>query len=413
MDHKTFISEVRGFIDATNRAAELPDVTLRRCLSEAWFSDTLAWLLDPKAGHNLGVRFVNEFLKRIARNRCSSEIAYARSGSHLKWGKKGPGRAPSGLRLANSSVIREFYLSKEVKKRGGRGQRYCDLVLLDLDPGDSLFVVVENKLFTTNHPKQLEDYFEAVESKYRRAKVREYVYLTLKRSEPKIFADENTSCHKHWVQMSWLDDVLEILDNLTDQNPPNELSHLMKLLNYLNDLAHRPKAVSDEIGKLKEVLIEGATDCLLDELERLGEGKTGNWRKEKSKSEGIALSHSSKSKSKLYVEMLSNLAVTVQGRRKTSQQFEKILIPFGSNTKQIFNLFDLAARDVYHLHFKDPKKYIADKRRLTKTVVLARENHRDLLNFIHKYRFEIQVLMALSSNSGKQTAQGYSPTQEM
>jgi hypothetical protein len=237
MDHKTFISEISGFIDATNRKAELPDVTLRRCLSEAWFSDTLAWLLDPKAGHKLGVRFVNEFLKRIARNRCSSELAYARSGSHLKWGKNGPGRAPSGLKLANSSVIREFYLSKEEIKRGGRGQRYCDLVLFDLDSGDSLFVVIENKLFTTNHPRQLEDYFEAVESKYYRAKVREYVYLTLGRSEPKKFADENTSRHKHWVQVSWLGDVLEILEKCIGQNAPNELRHLKKLLNYLMKLA--------------------------------------------------------------------------------------------------------------------------------------------------------------------------------
>ncbi len=273
-------------------------------------------------------------------------------------------------------------------------------MLLDLDSSDSLFVVIENKLFTSNHPKQLEDYFEAVESKYRRAKVREYVYLTLKRSKPKEFADENTSCHKHWVQISWLDDVREILEKLTDRNAPNELSHLLKLLNYLNDLTHPPKAVSDEIDKLREVLIEGATDCLLDELERLGEGKPGNWRKEKSKSEGIVLSHSSKPKSKLYVEMLSNLTVTVQGRRKTSQEFEKILIPFGSNTKQIFNLLDMAARDVYHLHFKDPKRYLADRRRLTKTEVLARAKQKDLLNFIHKYRFELQALMALSSKLG-------------
>ncbi len=61
MDHKTFISEVRGFIAAANVAAELPDVTLRRCLSEAWFSDTLAWLLDPKAGHKLGVHKRSRF----------------------------------------------------------------------------------------------------------------------------------------------------------------------------------------------------------------------------------------------------------------------------------------------------------------------------------------------------------------
>jgi hypothetical protein len=158
----------------------------------------------------------------------------------------------------------------------------------------------------------------------------------------------------------------------------------------------------EEVIELFDEISPGATDCLLDELERLGEGKPGKWIKEKSG--GIVLRHSSKPTSKLHVEMLSNLTVTVQGRRKTSKEFEKILIPFGSNTKQTFNLLDMAARDVYHHHFNDPKRYLGNKRRLTKTVVPAREKHKDLLDFIHKYRFELQVLTALSSKFGKQPA---------
>jgi hypothetical protein len=65
-----------------------------------------------------------------------------------------------------------------------RGPRYCDIILLDLDTSDNIFVVIENKLFSSNHPSQLEEYYELVEKNYKRAKIREYVYLTLYGIDP-------------------------------------------------------------------------------------------------------------------------------------------------------------------------------------------------------------------------------------
>jgi hypothetical protein len=104
MVHKSIISVFEGFIIEKNAKAKLPDITLRRCLSEAWFSDTLAWLLDPKADHGLGVGFANEFLKKVASNRSSSKFGYARRRYHLKWGKKGPGK---GHRVSNWLIHRQ------------------------------------------------------------------------------------------------------------------------------------------------------------------------------------------------------------------------------------------------------------------------------------------------------------------
>ena len=59
----TLIKEVRSIRE--DEKYKLSDVALRRDFTEGWFSDSLAWLLDPKADHGLGVRFAQEFLKLI------------------------------------------------------------------------------------------------------------------------------------------------------------------------------------------------------------------------------------------------------------------------------------------------------------------------------------------------------------
>jgi hypothetical protein len=40
-------------------SASTPDEALLRiCLNEAWFSNVMAWLLDPSANHGFGKRFL-------------------------------------------------------------------------------------------------------------------------------------------------------------------------------------------------------------------------------------------------------------------------------------------------------------------------------------------------------------------
>jgi hypothetical protein len=146
------IAPVRDIFDAARTAPQPDEITLRHALNEAWFSDALAWLLDPRRSHGLGVSFLRGFLKAVARERSNSDKQYARRASHLKWSST-PGRGAhiSGLRLSNASVLREFYLTAAVAASSNRGNRYADVVALDLDPNDELFLVVENKLFGSNH----------------------------------------------------------------------------------------------------------------------------------------------------------------------------------------------------------------------------------------------------------------------
>ena len=71
--------------------------------------------------------------------------------------------------------------------------------------------------FTSNHPDQLEEYYQLVENKFKRVKIREYVYLTLNGIKP-IQYDKDISknkLYKYKVNMSWNKDILNIITKFT------------------------------------------------------------------------------------------------------------------------------------------------------------------------------------------------------
>ena len=373
------------------------DLIFKQCFNETWFSNMLAWLLDPKGSHGLGVTFAGEFLKTIAQTRTegSESGIYTRKKSFLKFGKAGPGRPSTGFSLENASIIREFYLAKTIGKSNVRGSRYCDVVLLDLDSSDSLFVVIENKLFTTNHPGQLEEYYEAVEYKFKeRVKTLEYVYLTLHGSSPVCFKEESGKILKHWVGLSWTNDILSILTRLYNEDKHDkEVLKLKTLLEWLKNLTAQ---VSDEyIDNLRSLLLQATSECLLEELQRIC-GK-GTWAFSREDGKSIVISHSSSSKKPMYIELLPNLSVTVQSRRGGGKAlFEKVIMPYGINTGQIYNLLDITARDIYHLYFQCGTDYLADKRRCTKTRSEKKKLWKPVFDFLHHHHNELKILFTLS-----------------
>ena len=158
------------------------ELLLQTALNEAWFSNTLAWLLNPRGSHGLGVAFCNQFVALVGRRRTDRDdgVDYARRATFLKWGKEGAGVGATGFGFRNAAVLREYYLSKPIERRAERGGGFCDVVFLDLDTDDSFFLAIENKLFTSDHSDQLEHYRAAIDNKYGRAAVRELVYLTVR-----------------------------------------------------------------------------------------------------------------------------------------------------------------------------------------------------------------------------------------
>ena len=57
-DLKMLTKEIDTFLAKNVSSIKFPDLVLARSLNETWFSDTLAWLLDPKGSHKLGVSFI-------------------------------------------------------------------------------------------------------------------------------------------------------------------------------------------------------------------------------------------------------------------------------------------------------------------------------------------------------------------
>lgn len=386
------VKQVKHFLSENNTLFHYPDLTFSRSLNETWFSDTLAWLLNPRGSHKLGDKFLSEFLKVIAKERKNGN--YARKASMLIWHKsKYNGRSALTFNLKNAAVIREFYLAISTGKKIDRAQRYCDIAVIDLDSKDGLFLTIENKLFSTNHAHQLEQYYDVVEKKFYKAKVREYVYLTLLGDEPYPHKNDNRRKYTYWVNVSWIDDILGVINKLTPDLNNSEIKRLHAILTWMKVLNR--ENIKDAAENLRLALVKASANCLVEELERLGEGKVGEWKAKKNRGKNVTILHTSVPSLEMFVELLPNLSITVQSRKKNKALFDKIIVPFGANTDQIYNLIDIVAGDIYKYIFNGTvKRYRSDKKRQTVTISEMRKGYKTLFDFIEKYRFPLLVLFS-------------------
>ena len=349
----------------------------------------------------MGVKFSEKFTEIIARKRSNSDLSYKQKTSHLKFGKSGTGRTVTGsnrFSFKNAAVCREFYLSRKIGKKSsweGIGTQYCDIVVLDLDSSDGIFLTVENKLVTTNHPNQLENYYHTIEDKYKRIKTREYVYLTVLGEDPQIFDDSDTNIlNSEWVCISWVDDILPIIEILKLENEAEveDVKRVRRLLSWLKNITQTDAQIKQDLEKFVGFLVDSTALCLVEELNRLT-GK-GEWsQKENIKSSII---HSSYPTKILRIQMLPNLFLTVHGQKKSKKHYEKVLIPFGAFPDQVFNLIDISARDICYNHCVKPEEYFSGKRKQTVTISETKQNMKPLLEFVFKNRYQIQVLMSLT-----------------
>ncbi len=395
------------------------DNDFERYLSESWFSNTLAWLLNPKESHGLGVRFANEFVKTIARKRSegfrhcacrknkeeSEEYDYAHRASLLKWRRnKHKGKSSIGLSLKNACPICEFYLTRTRKEyRKTSMPSYIDVLFLDMDLDDGLVVAIENKLFTINHSEQLEYYYDNIEDKFSAATVREYVYLTL-RGDPPVMpkSDDPKTIKKQdkeksqWVCMSWLIDVHDILIATGGESLKNnpDLKKLMSVLNWLQSCCGaREKILSEEIRLLRKSLRETVAECLTEELERTSKEKTGTWKlKEKGSQTSNQIHHTSYPSRRLHINLLSNLTIAVEGHDSRGDLFEKVIVPFGCSSDQVYNLLDIAAKDIVRNFFTDSSKYVASTRR-KRVLSPKKAEHKEFFDFVCEYATALQLLL--------------------
>ena len=373
------------------------ELSLQTALNEAWFSNTLAWLMNPRGSHGLGVAFCNEFVALVGRRRSDDGVDYARRATFLKWGKEGAGVGATGFGFRNAAVLREFYLSKSIDRRNERRGGFCDVVFLDLDTDDSFFLAIENKLFTSDHSDQLELYRAAIDNKYGRAAVRELVYLTLLGEKP---VGAGLGDFTHWVRLSWTRDILAILRNLTAASSAamhpqvTALQTLLDWLEQVTDLGRIPLGARIDFRKH---LLRAAAECLFEELTRLDAPGGGQWKLEPSVGTSERISYTVRTASYLSLQLLPALAVTVQGQQYSGKaDFEKIVVPFGAHPDQVMNLIDIAARDIYHKFFASHEPYLGSARRLRTATTEMETKHRPVFQFVHEHRFALKPMLLQS-----------------
>jgi hypothetical protein len=394
---KSLILNLSEIFDDKKFSFPRKEILLRRSFTESWFSDTLGWLLDPKGSHGFGVKFANEFLVKIAKERSSVENKdkYARRTTYLKHGQSGKGQLSRSFSVRNSSSVRELYLpdfsSGKKKQRG----RFCDVALLDLDIKDGLVVIIENKLFTNNHSGQLTDTLILANDKFKKARVREFVYLTLDGAEP--VPPSGNEDFRDWVRLSWCVSVKGILDNLSLKSIHNEVDDLRNLLSWIQQLklleVKEAKSGTQIHAQMKDFFLSSTAEYILEELNRLGSGKVGVWETKKENINSFRLTHTSAPKRILYVELLKNFTITIYSKKSSGS--DKIIIPFGTHPDQHYNLMDIAAREIYYKHFGDSvHRYLSKKRRPSSKVSKGKRQDEILFSFIHKYQCELKVMFA-------------------
>jgi hypothetical protein len=177
------------------------------------------------------------------------------------------GTGASCFRLGNASVSREFYLSINSSSKRNKHNKFCDLVFFDLDPNDSIFVLIENKLFTKNHPNQLQQYWEMARKKYE-SKVNEFVYLTIDGSNPIIFKGDDEDTLRFWIRMSWTEDIKDILFAFVDEKSNQIIKDLLELLIWMNKIIRIVKETKT-MENLRHAILLSSSECLIQELQRL------------------------------------------------------------------------------------------------------------------------------------------------
>lgn len=392
-DTKSFLRSLEKKFDGVSLGDDAKDLLLRQCASESWFSDALAWLLDPKGSHRLGKSFADAFVRRVAEIRSASDgHDYAQGKGYLKARKHYCGRGAGQFNLGNAAVIREFFIA-DLSNASRRTRGYCDVVLLDLDAKDGIILLIENKLFTTNSKDQLSDYHEAVEERYGDVRTREFVYLTLFGTDPVGDGGDAATRDPEWARLSWCDDLLPILRQCAVKKPAcADLVRLVKVLEWIQGT----KNGEEDREPLREMLLHAGATCILGALQdRCGRGRwefkpNGNQR-----TTTRTLCQTGNWKRRLHVRLLPNLTVVVAGVLDKKQLGPKVIIPFGAHPRQVKNLIALAADAIYNSYFRDSKRYYHPSAGSSPGGLDALWNDVEpVFDFTHRFAAPIQVLMA-------------------
>lgn len=335
----------------------LPDVVAHSHLDEAWFSDRLAWLLDPAASHDLGDRFLRGFLDRLAAagaDHPAPGIAFARQRRLLRAPYPGAfGTTVDTIATGPLGTVRELHLGHH---ESGKSQaRHSDLAVVRLTGDRPVLVAIENKLFTTDHDDQLAAYQRAIESRYADLRVVEYAYLTLFGQSPTDTGTEAAEAGPviPWVPVSWVDDVLPVLEALGADGAelPTAAAEVRDVLRWFAAVRARWAELGPAVVAWRREYRRAVVDMLLAELQRLNDGAPGTWHVVQRGTTVTTLGFSRTPARTVAVRVLDNLAIAVMARVKSRGVVDQRVIPAVSDMGQLVGWLGRTAVEVYSMMF--------------------------------------------------------------
>lgn len=182
--------------------------------SEIRHSRILGWLLNPKESHKLGSKFFEKFLLKILENNINVTD------------------------LKTIDVFLKDYSDAEVFLET---ENKIDIFLTS--KRNMFNLIIENKIFTTDHDNQLEKYRTYAEKEYSKFK-NLYVYLTPNGDKPIDASDDEC---KYWNILSYRD-VSLILDDILGEL--QEFSKLKFIIKEYNDNLRRNILNDEELKSL-------------------------------------------------------------------------------------------------------------------------------------------------------------------
>lgn len=169
-------------------------------------SNVLAWLLDPNESHNIGDQALKLFLKSIHRGESS------KSGVDL-----------TSLINSSSKIDAEVRKEEKVEIFQRQKARRIDISILIKYGSKKFLIIIENKIGAEDTTRQLVDYRNWAENKFKEDYKKIFIYLTPEGVVPK---DKNEL--PHWDLFSYRQIERDILNKVIQKTPKGNAKEFIK-----------------------------------------------------------------------------------------------------------------------------------------------------------------------------------------
>ena len=179
--------------------------------AETSHSNVLAWLLNPNESHNIGDKALKLFLESIHRGESS------KSGVDLT------SLINDSSKIDRVEIRTEEYIFQRQEPRRKKDTRRIDISILIKFGSKKFLIIIENKIGAKDTTRQLVDYRNWAENKFKEDYKKIFIYLT---PEGVVPNDKNEL--PHWDLFSYRQIERDILNKVIQKTPKGNAKEFIK-----------------------------------------------------------------------------------------------------------------------------------------------------------------------------------------